>query len=230
VRFANPIAEVLKKPLHTSIAVEMDEFDEIEVQDKLHIIISVKDFRAVLQHAQMTSGKLSALYSIPGKPMKLSYNADGILCDFILMTVGDKDPSAQKGKKGRTVVPKTARPGLEQASNRESSVANPATAERPSQPAAPPPSKPVSSARQKVLFGSRPRPSQFEMRPEPLPPPSLRPESLFVTQDDDRFWEPANPDEDEDEDEGDNARLEWNASDHPVSILESTVLPPVTCN
>ncbi|KAK4115284.1 cell cycle checkpoint [Canariomyces notabilis] len=195
---------VLKKPLHTNIAVEMDEFDNVQVQDKLHIIISVKDFRAILQHAQMTSGELATSYSNPGRPMKLSYGTDGVLCEFILMTVGEKDAMTQKHKNPRPNAAKAARPELDSASHRGSSVANdnqqvpPATASKPPQQRTP----------------IRSRQPGFEIRPQPPPPPATdRSESLFVNQaDDDEQWEPVGANEDEEEED---ARLEWNATNEP---------------
>ena len=203
----------------------MDEFDDIEIQEKLHIIVSVKDFRSALHHAQLTSGELSACYSGPGRPMKLSYGGDGILCEFILMTVGDKDTGGQKAKKARGNIAKakTPRPGLEAASNRASSVAT----ENP-QPATTRP--PIPTAQQSTPV--RPRQSQFEIRPPPLPPPStLRSELLFVPQgDDDQQWEPMNADEDEDQ--GETARLEWDMSNQRVTILHTleTYLIPSVCS
>ncbi|KAJ9151850.1 DNA repair protein rad9 [Pleurostoma richardsiae] len=198
---------VLKKPLHTSIAVDMDEFDDVQVEEKLHIIISVKDFRAILQHAGLTSGTLSASYSRPGRPLKLAYNGDGIICEFILMTVGEKGTAAQKKLKGRVNGAKAARPALEAASSRGVSVAteNRPQSEAPQEqpPKVPPPRSSIA------------RHSQFEMRPPPIQPPStLRSESLFMPQDDDdQQWEPMN--QEEDADEGENARLEWDASNQP---------------
>ncbi|KAK4152853.1 hypothetical protein C8A00DRAFT_34427 [Chaetomidium leptoderma] len=195
---------VLKKPLHTNIAVEMDEFDDVEVQDKLHIIISVKDFRAILQHAQMTSGALTTIYSNPGRPMKLSYSTDGVLCEFILMTVGEKDALTQKHKNPRANAAKSTAPQLDSASHRGSSVAND-NQPNPPQPASRPP-------QQKTTV--RPRQPAFEIRPSPMPPPTTaRSDSLFVDQaEDDEQWEPVNPDEEEEEETG---RLEWNATNEP---------------
>lgn len=183
----------------------MDEFDHVEVQDKLHIIISVKDFRAILQHAQITSGELTTSYSNPGRPMKLSYGADGILCEFILMTVGERDAMAQKHKNPRQNAAKAARPELDSASHRSSTAAHENQQAPPEPPSRPPEQNtPV-----------RPRQPAFEIRPQPMPPPATaRSESLFVGQaDDDEQWEPVNPDEDEEEE---NARLEWNATNEPV--------------
>ncbi|KAK4137243.1 hypothetical protein BT67DRAFT_371002 [Trichocladium antarcticum] len=198
----------LKKPLHTNIAVEMDEFDHVQVQDKLHIIISVKDFRAILQHAQLTSGELTTIYSNPGRPMRLSYGADGILSEFILMTVGEKDAVTQKHKKLRANAANAARPELDAGSHRGSSVAKykqPAPPEPASAPPAPP----------QQIMPARPRQPAFEIRPQPMPPPATaQSDSLFVGQaDDDEQWEPVNPEEDEEEEE--NARLEWDATNEP---------------
>lgn len=205
---ANRYAAVLKKPLHTNIAVEMDEFDNVEVQDKLHIIISVKDFRAILQHAQMTSGELSTSYSNPGRPMKLSYGTDGVLCEFILMTVSEKDAMTQKHKNPQPSAAKAARQELDSVSHRGSSVVND-NQQVPPQPASNPPQQKTPA---------RPRQTAFEIRPQPMPPPATdRSESLFVNQaDDDEQWEPV--DTNEDEEEEDNVRLEWNATNEPVPL------------
>ncbi|EGS20867.1 putative DNA repair protein [Thermochaetoides thermophila DSM 1495] len=208
--------EVLKKPLHTNIAVEMDEFDHVNVEDKLHIIISVKDFRAILQHAQLISGELTTCYSNPGRPMKLSYSADGIVCEFILMTVGEKDALSQKHKNLRAnTASKIPRPELDASSHRASSVANSShqnSHEVASAPVATPTSMPAPP---QLRTSARPRNSAFEIRPQPIPPHSAataQSESLFVSQgDEDEQWEPVNP-EGEDEE---NARLEWNATNDP---------------
>ncbi|KAJ9158455.1 DNA repair protein rad9 [Coniochaeta hoffmannii] len=207
----NPSTDaVLKKPLHTSIAVEMDEFDDIEVPEKLHIIVSVKDFRNILHHAQLTSGELAASYSVPGRPMKLSYRGDGILCEYILMTVGEKDAAGQRGTKrtrgANQTKPAAPRPELEAASVTSSNQANFAV------PSGSRAAAGNATAQQKTP--ARPRQSQFQIRPPPLPPPStLRSESLFVAQDEDQQWEPVNADEDADGEE--IARLEWDNNLNP---------------
>lgn len=203
---------VLKKPLHTSIAVEMDEFDDIEVADKLHIIISVRDFRAILQHANWTSGDLNAAYSRPGRPMKISYGRDGIVCEFVLMTVDEKSTTVQK--KGQSkAASKASRPSLNAApktpaagANNDSRQATPAPPrEQQEQQARMPPPARRSTA---------PRSSQFDIRaPLVQPQSTLKSESLFLPQpDDDEMWAPVNPEDDE---EGEHPRLEWDASNEP---------------
>jgi cell cycle checkpoint control protein RAD9A len=212
------VTAVLKKPLHTSIAVEMDEFDDIEVPDKLHIIVSVKDFRNILQHAQLTSGELTASYSVPGRPMKLSYRGDGILCEYILMTVGERDAAGQRGVKrargANQAKPAAARVELEAASTTSSNQAN---------NTAPAGSRfPTGSAAAQAKTPARPRQSQFQIRPPPLPPAStLRSESLFVAQDEDQQWEPVNADEDADGEE--IARLEWDNNQVSTSRRNSSL-------
>ncbi|KAK0630572.1 Rad9-domain-containing protein [Bombardia bombarda] len=222
-RGANSNEAVLKKPLHTNIAVEMDEFDDVDVQDKLHIIISVKDFRGILQHAQITSGELATNYSNPGRPMKLSYSADGVLCEFILMTVGEKDAMTQRHKNPQLNAAKSAakQPGLDSVSHRASSVVNSNQQQQQQQQQQQRTQDPRNTQRQptqqkKDTPAARLRQPQFEIRPQPPPPPATaRTDSsqLFVAQgDDDEQWEPVN---DDDDDEGQNARLEWNATDEP---------------
>ena len=194
----------------------MDEFDDIEVPEKLHIIVSVKDFRNILHHAQLTSGELAASYSVPGRPMKLSYRGDGILCEYILMTVGEKDAAGQRGTKrargANQAKPAAPRPELEAASATSSNQGNFAVPSGSRAPAG------NATAQQKTP--ARPRQSQFQIRPPPLPPPStLRSESLFVAQDEDQQWEPVNADEDADGEE--IARLEWD--NNLVSRLSSVL-------
>ncbi|KAK8922327.1 DNA repair protein rad9 [Metarhizium anisopliae] len=82
-----------KKPLMrtTSIAVETDEFDDIDVEDKLHVVISVKDFRATVQHAGITGNAISARYSLPAKPILLSYAGDALACEASASRIGAFD-------------------------------------------------------------------------------------------------------------------------------------------
>ncbi|OAA78863.1 DNA repair protein Rad9 [Akanthomyces lecanii RCEF 1005] len=209
---------VLKKPLQTSIAVEADEFDDIEVEDKLHIVISVKDFRAIIQHAGIGGSALSARYSLPARPIQFSYAGDALSCEFLIMTVGERGSNpAQKTKKGRKSAPANNAPRLEAASRKtsvapsEAPVQHPEATE-PTQASAriPPPStsRPVGTIRASVS-----RMSAFDLRPsQKPPPPTLRSQSLFV---DDEGWEPVR---DEDEDAEENAQLGWDHSADPDPI------------
>lgn len=198
--------EVLKKPLHTSIAVERDEFEEFVVEeDKLHIVISVKDFRAIILHAGGLGSQISAYYSMPSKPMQLKYDGDGVKCEFLLMTVGERGAPGQKAQKGRSKAKGPKPPQLEAATSRATSHApTPAPQMPPPQPSIPQPN-PVPSLRPSIS-----RPSQ---RP---PPATFESESLFVAQDDEHQWEPVNVNEEEDEE---NTRVGWDVSGDLVSTL-----------
>ncbi|OTB20726.1 hypothetical protein K445DRAFT_313208 [Daldinia sp. EC12] len=187
--------EVLKKPLHTSIAVERGEFEDFDVhEDQLHIVISVKDFRAIIQHANFLGSQIFAFYSLPTKPLQLKYEGDGIKCEFLLMTVGERGAPGQKAKKNRGGAKGPKPPQLEAATSRAASHAPTPVPRVPPQPQATRPD-PVPSLRPSII-----RPSQ---RP---PPATFESESLFVPQDDEHQWDPVNLGED---DEEENARLEW---------------------
>lgn len=207
--------------MQTSIAVEADEFDDIDVEDKLHIVISVKDFRAIIQHAGITGNAITARYSLPAKPIQLSYSGDALACEFLVMTVGERGSNpAQKTKKGRKGATAGAGPHLEAASCRTSVAPNetvsnlqPHTTSQSIYPSAksavPNPTPHRSAAR-----ASASRIGAFDLRPSQKPPaPTIRSESLFV---DDDGWEPVR---DEEEDVEQNTRLEWDHSADPVSLL-----------
>lgn len=206
----------MKKPLQTSIAVEADEFDEIDVEDKLHIVISIKDFRAIIQHAGITGNDLSARYSLPARPIQLSYSSDAISCEFLIMTVGERGSNpSQKTKKGRKgAAPQHSGPRLEAASRRTSvapSETRPHAAEHQAQ-MPPPASRPHPNPTPSAARASASRIGAFDLRPTQNPPPATNAsESLFV---EDEGWEPVR----DEDDDGDNARLEWDHSADPVSV------------
>ncbi|KAG5756397.1 hypothetical protein H9Q72_000779 [Fusarium xylarioides] len=204
---------VLKKPLQTSIAVEADEFDEIDVEDKLHIVISVKDFRAIIQHAGITGNDVSARYSIPTQPIQLSYTGDAMSCEFLVMTVGERGTNTgQRTKKGRKNATQNTSPRLEATSRRPSMA--PPESQPVLAPAPPPPSLPQHNPtpQMSAARASASRVGAFDLRPSqrPAPPATNRSESLFV---EDEGWEPINY-EDEELAE-DNAKLGWDHSIDP---------------
>jgi cell cycle checkpoint control protein RAD9A len=180
--------EILKQPLHTTIAVDTLEFGEFVVEEKLHIVISVKDFKSIIAHAGITNMMVKALYSRPTSPMQLTYSEDGILSEFILMTIGES--------RGASATPvhnasrtNSKRPASRQPLEATSSSKRAATSGMPPPPTGAAPSLGRETARARV---SRPSP--------PPPQPSLQSEALFVHEaDDDRRWDPTNFDEEEDE-------------------------------
>ncbi|CAK7270910.1 hypothetical protein SEPCBS119000_004327 [Sporothrix epigloea] len=208
---------ILSMNLHTSIAVKMDDFVDIDVEDKHHIIINVKDFRAILQHACTTSGILAAQYSEPCKPLRFSYGDGDLFCQFVLMTVGvKKGPSTKKdgtrvrnnnGASARTAKSATtstagsaAAGGTPRLSNRGEPRES-----RPSQSAG------LPSAAQAALMAPKVN-SGFEIRPPLAPPSTIRVEALY---DEDSQWEPVNP---EDDNSG-FVQIEWDESLRPELVF-----------
>jgi cell cycle checkpoint control protein RAD9A len=80
--------EILKHPLATAVAVNISDFEDFSVQSGLHIIISVRDFKAIVIHADTLKATLKAYYSQPTRPLQFSYGCDGMVCEFTLMTSG----------------------------------------------------------------------------------------------------------------------------------------------
>lgn len=217
------IPAVLRKPLQTSIAVEADEFDEIDVEDKLHVVISVKDFRAIIQHAGISGSDLTARYSLPAKPIQFAYSADAMTCEFLIMTVGERGSQVpnQKVKKGNKAAAQPQGPRLEAVSRRTSVAPSEAPQPPREESHAPPPSAsarvPPSNVPRQVgaVRASASRMSAFDLRPsQKPPPPTLRSESLFV---EDEGWEPVR----DDDEDGENATLGWDHSADPDPVSET---------
>jgi len=176
--------------LHTTIAVDTLEFGEFAVEEKLHIVISVKDFKAIIAHAGIINTTVKALYSHPSSPMQLTYSDDGMSSEFILMTIGESRGSSatpvQNASRAGSKKP-LAKPILQATSSSRAAVNG---AEMP-----PPP---VNAAPSLARIKSRPSP--------PPPQPSIQSESLFFPEaDDDRRWGPA------DHDDQDSEMLLWDA-------------------
>lgn len=148
---------------------------------------------------------ITANYSTPAKPMQLAYNGDGIKCEYLLMTVGERGATSQKAKKARANTKGPAVPQLEAAASRANSHA-----QTPVPQAAPVNSEP----RRNHIPSLRPTLERPSQRP---PPATFESESLFVPQDNDEQWEPVNVGEEEEEEEEENVRLGWDASVNPVS-------------
>ncbi|KAI9798917.1 MAG: hypothetical protein M1825_004930 [Sarcosagium campestre] len=193
--------EILKQPLQTIVAIDTAEFEEFSVEEKLHIAISVKDFKAIVIHAESLRSSVSARYSRPTRPMLLSYEIRGMLCEFTLMTIGDfRGGSATPAP----VVPRT------DSTARSSVRAHPAASEPPARPITRdmPPPAPVP---RRNLQREETRAS--ERFPSPPPPrASLDHQSLFFPEgDDDRRWD----DHDYGDEDGDT--LGWDTGVNDVN-------------
>ncbi len=181
------------------------EFGEFVVEEKLHIVISVKDFKSIIAHAGIMNTMVQALYSRPTSPMQLSYSEDGILSEFILMTIGESRGASA------TPVPNTSRANSKRPASRQpleaTSSSKRATISMPPPPTTTGPSQSREPTRARV---SRPSP--------PPPQPSLQSEALFVTEaEDDRRWDPTNFDEEEDE------MLLWDTPGNKVRMSRTTL-------
>lgn len=196
---------MLKQPLQTSITVDNLDFQHFTVEEQLRIGISVKDFKAIVIHAETLRTSITALYSFPTRPMQFSYREHGLQCDFTLMTIGEY--------RGGSVTPAPAAVGQETTAPFEKPSSRQSSAQTSAQTTVtmmPPPSQPASRS-----FTKEPQ-SQRTQRPSPPPPQaSLNPESLLipVEEDEDRVWGERNYDDDQD-------RLGWDASADKVSLLD----------
>jgi cell cycle checkpoint control protein RAD9A len=89
------VTEVLKQPLKTTVALNAADFSHLQVQDGLHIIISVKDFKAIVTHAETLGATLTATYSKSNMPLQFLYEKDAMTCQFTLATSGENRASAK---------------------------------------------------------------------------------------------------------------------------------------
>ena len=169
------------------------DFEDFAVEEMVHIGISVKDFKAIVMHAETLKSSITALYSYPTRPMQLSYREKGMLCEFTLMTIGDfrggsvtPAPAAiQNSPTTSTSATSSATPSDRNTSRaqteRQSShqISAQESQQVPSK-AMPPPLQPASRSFTREPLSQRPS------RPSPPPPKaSLDHESLFLPTEED---------------------------------------------
>lgn len=182
--------------MHTSITLDVLDFENFTVEEKAHIGISVKDFKFIVMHAETLRATVTAQFSHPTRPMQLAYAVNGMQCEFTLMTIGEYRGGAV------TPSPAVARknslaPDVQQTPRVSPPMQAPVRDDRQvSNSSMPPPLQPASR-----VFTREPA-SQRPARPSPPPPKaSLDEESLFISMenDDERKWGEKKFDE-EDED------------------------------
>jgi cell cycle checkpoint control protein RAD9A len=185
--------EILKHPLVTAVAVNTSDFEEFNVQPGMHIIISVKDFKAIVLHADTLKTNLKSYYSQPTRPLQFSYGCDGLVCEFTLMTSGDYSTTASQTPAPAVQMPSRENSRLE---SRNRSFDMPPPAEPPSR---------LERAAKRRHPGSRKANSSKPAAPDP--------DSLFVQQDEDERWEPLDYNQEEE-------TLGWDASaDHGTATF-----------
>ncbi|QDS75670.1 hypothetical protein FKW77_007473 [Venturia effusa] len=192
--------EILKHPLKTAVSVNKTDFEHFDAQEKLHIIISVKDFKSIVNHADtLHNTPVNAYYSAPGRPFQFSYSKEGIQCQFTLMTTGEYNgtptPSAAP-----VDAPNAGPPSIPRA---QSTVSMASESRRSNVVDMPPPAKPAPRRPVRKLGQNENGPSsQFRQQTEEDP------DSLFVpAAEEDRRWEPMEYDNDNDEE-----AMVWDAS------------------
>ncbi|KAJ5604737.1 Rad9/Ddc1 [Penicillium lagena] len=190
--------EVLKHPVHTSVAIDKRDFADFLVENKLHVAINLKDFKAVVTHAETMNATVTARYTRPCKPLQLAYEFEGVDAQFTLMTRGeaveggdDDMPASSRASMPRQLSARpTPGPALTPA-ERARRNPNPAP-EMPPPPAARSRSiRPLTGLSTQENFAQR---ASVEQRPS-ASSTSMDFDSLFVPADDDRQWDEMNEEE-----------------------------------
>ena len=79
----------------------------------MHVVINVRDFKAIVTHAETLKGAISASFSHPTKPLQFSYQNAGLLAEFTLMTSGDfRGASATPNPNFISTKPSTLQPSI----------------------------------------------------------------------------------------------------------------------
>ncbi|PGH27058.1 hypothetical protein AJ80_01244 [Polytolypa hystricis UAMH7299] len=178
--------EILKQPVNTAVAIDTKEFENFTVDERLHVIINVKDFKAIVIHSDCMKANLVARYTRPCRPLQLSYDCGGMACEFTLMTRGEAGDGAASSSNGN------ARELSARASSRPPAQAASSVANQP----APEGRVPARMRSPQPLVSSL-REASVSLPPRPTA--SIDPNSLFVPADDDQQWdEPNYADEEED--------------------------------
>ncbi|KAI9703998.1 MAG: hypothetical protein M1820_005619 [Bogoriella megaspora] len=181
--------EILKHPVHTSVAIDMKDFEQYNAEEQVHIIISVKDFRAIVSHAEKLGVVLKAQYSQPNRPLQFRYGNSSIICEFTLMTSGSsKNNAASLSAEKSGSIAKTSSVTPSRMSNRVNARRDTSNASSPSR--LPPQQRSLGTASRAASVHSH-----------------THSDSLFLPADDDDYrWKPL----EDQEPEGDI--LGWDAS------------------
>lgn len=182
------------------MALERKDFEEFNVQEGLHIGIIVKDFRAIISHAETMRTYITARYSWGSRPMQISYEIDGILAEYTLMTRGHSS-YVPPGSKASTPAPDLSVRPVSRATKDDCVPSVSATTQ--SVPDMPPPS--VTNSMREVAPEPRVAGPASRNSP-PAPSASINPDSLFIPADDDQQWDEPNYEEEPD-------IVTWNAPD-----------------
>ncbi|CAG8070885.1 unnamed protein product [Penicillium salamii] len=188
--------KILKHPVHTSVATDKLDFQEYLVEDNMHVAINLKDFKAIVGHAETVNATVTARFTRPCKPLQLEYLVEGVQAEFTIMTRGQADDDVPSSR--ATIPRETPAPISISARPSETQASAPNT-----MPPPPPRSRSI-----RPLNGSSTQEnlSQKTSADRPLASGlSMEFDSLFVPADDDRQWDEMNEEEPQD-------ILGWDAS------------------
>jgi cell cycle checkpoint control protein RAD9A len=219
--------EILKQPLETAISLHIQDFDDFHAEEDVHIVINVKDFKAIVTHAETLKASMSAQFSRPGRPLLFRYTDRGLTCEFILMTTGISQavpPAVPLRPSRQSTVDldaSTRQPSVaSELPSRQSSHAVVQTIEGRNAEMAPPP-KPssVANPRERRVLGSLGRQISQATTTSNV---DHDPESLFMPpgEEDDRRYDPTNFDEEPEEE-----MLGWDANADVVSRSPCLIKP-----
>lgn len=164
--------------MHTSVALEKKDFDEFNVQEGLHLSIIVKDFRAIIAHAETMRASVTARYSRGNRPMQFTYEADGVLAHYTLMT---------RGSSSDVTLGTTSSTPARDLSIRPVSQLPPSTNATTQPPTTMPPPIARSFNREATAQATIERPGDRDS--PPAPSASINPQSLFIPDDDEQQWD-----------------------------------------
>lgn len=151
----------------------------------MHVAINLKDFKAVVAHAETVNVPIIARYTRPCKPLQLQYQIEGINAEFTVMTRGLAD-SDDTPASTRATIPRQTPAPVPVSANR------PRPSARPNMQMPPPPPR-VRSIRPLTGSSKQENLSQRATADRPLASGlSMEFDSLFVPADDDRQWDEIN--------------------------------------
>jgi cell cycle checkpoint control protein RAD9A len=213
------VTEILKQPTHTSVALERKDFNDFNVQEGLHIGTMVKDFRAIIAHAETMRTQVTARYSRGNRPMQISYEEGDLYAEFTLMTRGASNVPIL-GTRASTATPAreismrpASRPpdtpgSASLTASRQQSIADGASM--------PPPARAALRGRNPAQ-PSLPTTDSTDSGIAPTPSASIDPDSLFIpAENEDQQWDEPNFAEEPD-------IVTWdNAGEDPMSMSMSS--------
>jgi cell cycle checkpoint control protein RAD9A len=156
----------------------------------MHVAINLKDFKAVVGHAETANATVTARYTRPCKPLQLEYQYEGVTAEFTVMTRGQADDDVPMSS--RATIPRQTPAPIPVSANRPR-MTQPSVAPGTQMPPPPPRSRSI-----RPLNGSSTQEnlSQKTNTDRPLASGlSMDFDSLFVPADDDRQWDEMNEEE-----------------------------------